>query len=118
MTITPPRSERYGPSVALVESITQCWTGTPLAVNVLGPAVVLMKPPSSMKTGSPVGALYPGHAERGSGNSLPLYVRSGTVLPFPGHMTGVVNMPEAKLLPRMTSSAAAASQPLLTSRYD
>ena len=57
-TITPPRPVRLPPTEGTVESMMQCASGTPLPVNEwTGLAVVATLPPTSIKTGSPVGAV-------------------------------------------------------------
>src|SRR5947209_4901133 len=56
ITITPPRYVRLLPTAGLLESMTQCASGTPLPVKLwTAPAVVATFPPTWMKTGSPVG---------------------------------------------------------------
>ena len=56
--MTPPRLVRLLPTDGLLESMMQCASAVPLPVNEwMGPAEVATFPPTSMKTGSPVGAV-------------------------------------------------------------
>src|SRR5437773_3631895 len=92
--------------------MTQWASATPFPVNEwTGRAVVFTLPPTSMNTGSPVGAEYPEHAWRGSGNSPPLYAVRGSLAPLPGKYTGYA--PPLKELPRRVSSVAPSCQGLV-----
>src|SRR5258708_188250 len=84
MRITPPRYFKLLVNVGLVASITQGGSATASPVKEWADPEVVMLPPISMNTGSPVGATYPGQACRGSGVSLPLKVVNGTTEPLPG----------------------------------
>src|SRR6266851_7323952 len=117
MTITPPRLDRPLPTVGVFESMTQCSSGTPLPVKEWTElADVATLPPTCTKTGRPVGAAYPEHAWRGSGNSPPLYVVKGSVVPLPGKNTGYV--PPVNELPRSVSRVPPSCHPDFTSRYE
>src|ERR1700687_1307831 len=106
---TPPRKLRLVPTLGLRESRTQFSNRVPGALLPTmvwtGPAVVATLPPTWMKTGNPVGSVYPAHGPwSGSGDSPPPYVVSGSVLPFPGKYTGYA--PPVRGLPWRTSREA------------
>src|SRR5258708_40168900 len=82
------------------------------ASKVAGPAAVFTLAPTSTKRGSPV---YPGHACCGLGNSFPLKLVRGSVLPFPGKKTG--QWPAAPM-PCPTFTAAPIAQGYAAFRYD